>query len=62
MAAKTIFRPTKQQKLSQHVSAAHNNEKSYSCQFCNKKFGLDFNLGSHINLCMTKSKIFHALF
>ena len=51
-----------QQKLSQHVSAVHNNEKSYSCQFCNKKLGLDFNLGSHINLCMTKSKTFHALF
>ena len=51
-----------QQKLSQHVSAVHNNEKSYSCQFCNKKFDLDINLGSHIKFVCNKIRNFHVLF
>ena len=50
-----------QQKLSQHVSAVHNNEKSYSCQFCNKKYGLDFNLGSHIKFVHDKIKKFSCI-
>ena len=48
-------------KLSQHVSAVHNNEKSYSCQFCNKKFGLDINLGSHIKFVCNKIRNFSCI-
>ena len=50
-----------QQKLSQHVSAVHNNENSYSCQFCNKKYGSDFNLGSHIKFVNDKIKNFSCI-